>query len=105
MTLPDEAQLRDVFMDIALEPHMLAPVMALQRNPDLAEIIESCVRHLAKFVALKNDNTHNELLTGWKTQSTIMPGSSVGSKLTWWHGSRRRGSTSTSTTTTNEPET
>jgi hypothetical protein len=52
MTLPDDAQLKDISMDIALELHMLAPVMALHRNPDLADIVESCVHYVAKLAPL-----------------------------------------------------
>ncbi|MBK3744713.1 hypothetical protein G3A39_36520 [Paraburkholderia aspalathi] len=52
MTLPDDAQLKDIATDIALELHMLAPVMALHRSPDLAEIVESCVHYVAKLAPL-----------------------------------------------------
>ncbi|WP_369063439.1 hypothetical protein [Burkholderia gladioli] len=52
ITLPDDAQLQDIYMDIAMEIHMLAPVLALHRNPDLIEIVESCVQHAAKLAPL-----------------------------------------------------
>lgn len=56
MTLPDEAQFVDVFVDIAHEPFLLAAVMELRRNADLAETVESCARHAVGLYVLASQN-------------------------------------------------
>ncbi|MCO4882346.1 hypothetical protein VOI32_37740 [Paraburkholderia caribensis] len=52
MTLPDEAQLSDMFPAIAREPSMLTDMMALRRNAELADLVESCIRHVVELVPL-----------------------------------------------------
>jgi hypothetical protein len=45
MTLPDEAQLVDVFQDVAARPSVLVAVTKLDGNADLVDLVESCVRY------------------------------------------------------------
>lgn len=52
MTIPDEVQLADVFPAIAREPAMLTDLMALRTNVELADLVESSIRHVVKLVPL-----------------------------------------------------
>lgn len=52
MTFPDETQLSDVFLDVAREPSMLAEMVTLRRNEELAELVESCFRHTVTLIPL-----------------------------------------------------
>lgn len=52
MTLPDEAQLADVFPAIAREPSVLTEMMALRRNAELADLVDSSIRHVVELVPL-----------------------------------------------------
>ncbi|WP_244135716.1 hypothetical protein [Burkholderia seminalis] len=53
MTLPDDVQLAAIFKDIGLTPNMLTSVMDLYRNPDLAEMVEACVRHAVPLIPVE----------------------------------------------------
>lgn len=52
MTLPDEVQLADVFPVIAREPSVLTEMMALRRNEELTDLVDSSIRHVIELVPL-----------------------------------------------------